>query len=90
MNILKKKSIAISKLTKKALKDKFIGRPSKGFKYLKDLEIGSAFKIPLTKTKGILIEKGVNARVIIIETRDNDNTSLGKKIISIETEVKLI
>lgn len=90
MNTLRRKARAINKLTKKALKDKFISKPSKGFKYLKDLEIGSLFEIPSIKTKGILIEKEANAKVIIIETKNNSNSSLGKKIIAIETEVKLI
>lgn len=88
MNILKKRSREIDKLTKKALKNKFISKPAKGLKYLKDLQIGSIFEIPSIKIKGILIECEANARVIIIESKNNNDSSLGKKIISGDTEVK--
>jgi|TARA_R100001530_G_scaffold42209_1_gene32156 hypothetical protein len=90
MDILKRKERAINKLVKKALKDKFISNPVKGFKYLKDLKIGSLFEIPSIKTKGILIECETNAKVIIVENKNNTDNSLGKRIISADTEVKLI
>tara|TARA_R110002051_G_C8355668_1_gene440933 strand:- start:13 stop:330 length:318 start_codon:yes stop_codon:yes gene_type:complete len=90
MNILKKKERKINKLTKKALKDKFTSNPAKGLNYLKDLQAGSLFEIPLIKMKGILIECETNAKVIIIESRNNKDNSLGKRIIAADTEVKLI
>ena len=90
MNISKRKEREINKLAKKALKNKFISSPTKGFKYLKDLEIGSLFEIPSIKIKGILIECETNAKVIIVENKNNTDNSLGKRIISADTEVKLI
>tara|TARA_R110000787_G_scaffold110460_1_gene219132 strand:+ start:316 stop:597 length:282 start_codon:yes stop_codon:yes gene_type:complete len=93
MNILRKKEIIINKLVKKALKDKFISKPPKGYKYLKDLKIGSLFEIPFSKIKGILIECETNAKVIITENGDkslSDSRSLGKKTIASKTEVKEI
>jgi len=83
MRLTKRK---INNLTKKALKDKPEWKPAKGHKYLKDLELGSLFQVG--DTKGILIECDTNAKVIITETVDDDKTSLGKKLISAQTEVK--
>tara|TARA_R100000152_G_C6781543_1_gene216261 strand:+ start:4486 stop:4773 length:288 start_codon:yes stop_codon:yes gene_type:complete len=77
---------AIDRLTKKALKDKPKWKPSKGYKYLKDLEPGTIFKVG--EMKGILLESSVNAKVIIIESAGNESSSLGKKLISAHTEVK--
>jgi len=76
----------IENLAKKALKDKPKWKPPKGYKYLKDLEPGTIFQVG--KTKGILLESNVNAKVIIIESADNESSSLGKKLISAHTEVK--
>ena len=81
----------IKTLVKRALKDGFKGKPTKGYKYLKELEKGSLFKTS-SGSKGILLDSDINARVIITETpiKENPESYLGKKIISNETEVKEI
>ena len=72
---------------KKALRDKPKSRPAKGYKYLKDLKLGSVF-ITESGMRGVLIEYNTNTKVIITEC--HDNSDLGKKIIAAETEVKEI
>ena len=83
----------IAKLATRALKDKFVVKPQKGYKYLKDLKNGSGFETP-SGTAGILIDCHTNARVIIgaaPSVRIEDRASyLGRKIISGDTEVKEI
>ena len=78
-------------LVKKALKNGFKSKPAKGYKYLKDLDIGSLWETS-SGTKGILLDSDINARVIITQTKVNDNPDsyLGKTIISNLTEVKEI
>lgn len=80
-----------STLAKRALKNGFKSKPAKGYKYLKDLPIGSMFEIS-GGTKGILLDCQVNARVIITETniKDSPESYTGKRIISDMTEVKEI
>jgi len=80
-----------STLVKRALKDGFKNKPSKGYKFLKELPIGSLFETS-SGTKGILVDSEINARVIITETpvKENPESYLGKKLISNETEVKEI
>ena len=83
------KSAKIKVLVNKALKDGFKAKPSPGKKYLKDLDVGSVFKVFLLT--GILIETTPTAaKVIIIDSKfpesDNDYY-LGKQSIGIETEV---
>jgi len=73
----------IKKLAEKALKNKPEWKPSKGYKYLKDLEPGTMFTTG--SVDGVLLECEINARVIILT--GVDNTSLGKTIIAAETEV---
>lgn len=81
----------VSTLVKRALKDGYKNKPAKGYKFLKDLPIGSLFETG-SGTKGILVDSDINARVIITETevKENPESYLGKKIISNETEVKEI
>ena len=86
MNILKKRERVING----SIDSIFTSNPAKGLNYLKDLQAGSLFEIPLIKMKGILIECETNAKVIIIESRNNKDNSLGKKVIAADTEVKLI
>ena len=80
-------ALATKRLVAKALKNKPKWKPAKGYKYLKDLKLGSLF---MTEggIKGVLIEYNVNAKVIITEC--HDKSDLGKKIIAAETEVKEI
>tara|TARA_R110002020_G_scaffold256273_2_gene469924 strand:- start:22383 stop:22637 length:255 start_codon:yes stop_codon:yes gene_type:complete len=72
----------IKKLAEKALKNKPTWKPSKGYIYLKDLEIGEMFTIG--KTTGVLLECETNAKVVILES---PSMTLGKTIIGAETEV---
>ena len=72
---------------RKALRDKPKSKPAKGYKYLKDLKLGSVFTTE-GGIRGVLIECETNAKVIITECCDNSD--LGKKIIAAETEVKEI
>ena len=83
------KSAKIKALVNKALKDGFKAKPSPGKKYLKDLDVGSVFRVFLLT--GILIETTPTAaKVIIIDSKfpesDNDYY-LGKQSIGLETEV---
>ena len=83
------KSAKIKVLVDKALKDGFKAKPSPGKKYLKDLDVGSVFRVFLLT--GILIETTPTAaKVIKIDSKfpesDNDYY-LGKQSIGLETEV---
>ena len=73
----------IKNLAQKALKNKPTWKPSKGKKYLKDLEPGKMFNAGAIC--GILLECETNARVVIVA--GSENTTLGKTIISAKTEV---
>ena len=80
----------IKTLVKYALRNGFKAKPAKGYKYLKDLPVGSLFKTS-GGMKGILIETDTNAKVIITENPCTDSDyDLGKKIIASLTEVKEI
>lgn len=78
---------------RKALKDKPIWKPQKGYKYLKDLDIGSGFRTS-SGMAGVLIECSVNAKVIIgdIPHMSNEDKKfyLGRRTIAAQTEVKEI
>ena len=83
------KSAKIKVLVDKALKDGFKAKPSPGKKYLKDLDVGSVFRVFLLT--GILIETTPTAAKVIIKDSkfpesDNDYY-LGKQSIGLETEV---
>ncbi len=80
----------IKTLVKRALKNGFKAKPARGYKYLKDIPLGSLFKTD-SGIKGILIEADTNAKVIITEHPHSSNDyELGKKIIAAQTEVKEI
>jgi len=79
----------IDRLAKKALKNSFKSKPAKGMMYLKDLPAGRMFTTS-SGTRGVLIESGVNARVVILSVNlpEEDNPYyLGKKNIAAETEI---
>tara|TARA_R100000734_G_C3315926_1_gene108154 strand:+ start:1077 stop:1328 length:252 start_codon:yes stop_codon:yes gene_type:complete len=79
----------ISTLVKRALKNGFKAKPAHGYKWLKDIPVGSMFETA-SGTRGILLDCEVNARVIITQTnvKDNPESYMGKRIISDQTEVK--
>ena len=81
----------IATLVNKALKDKPKVLPAEGYKYLKDIEIGSLFETP-SGTRGVLINAEINANVVITDvpsiSSEDKNYYLGKQIISSYTEVK--
>ena len=77
----------IKRLVNKALKDKPKYRPAKGFKFLKDLKIGSLFATE-SGMRGVLISCETNATIIVTKSYNSDQ--LGKKYISSNTEVKEI
>ena len=83
------KSAKIKALVNRALKNGFKPKPSPGKKYLKDLEVGSVFKVFLLT--GILIETTPTAaKVIIIDSKFPEKDSdyyLGKQSIGLRTEV---
>ena len=72
----------IKNLAIKALKDKPEWKPTKGYKYLEELEPGTMFSTG--SMNGILLECYTNAKVIILES---NSMTLGKTIISAKTEV---
>ena len=71
------------------IKDGFKAKPAHGYKWLKDIPVGSMFETA-SGTRGILLDCEVNARVIITQTnvKENPESYMGKKIISSTTEVK--
>ena len=90
-NLLAIKHRQAARLANKALKNGFKTKPSKGYKFLEDLELGSYF-VTHTRMKGILIECETNAKVIITEvpntSPEDRNYYLGKQIIGTKTEVR--
>jgi len=78
----------INRLAKKALKNGVKNTPAKGYKFLKDLSIGSLFQTQSGQMRGVLISCDVNATVIV--TKSHDKAELGKKLIASYTEVKEI
>ena len=81
----------IKNLVNKALNDGPEWGPSKGYKYLKDISLGSKFKTG--SVEGILLNVNKSAaRVLITDVLfGNDNEKkyyMGKQIISSNTEVK--
>ena len=81
----------ISTLVKRALKDGFKTNPAPGYKYLKDIRVGSLFETG-SGERGILLDSEINAKVVITHTevKDYPDYYLGKRLISNETEVKEI
>ena len=81
----------ISTLVKRALKDGFKKKQAPGYKYLKDIPVGSLFETG-SGERGILLDSEINAKVVITltEVKDYPDYYLGKRLISNETEVKEI
>ena len=81
----------ISTLVKRALKDGFKTKPAPGYKYLKDIPVGSLFETG-SGERGILLDSEINAKVVITHTevKDYPDYYLGKRLISNETEAKEI
>lgn len=96
MQLKRKKKLtnkSIAKIVNKALKNGPKVFPAKGYKYLKDLPVGSLFETS-SKMRGILIYCEINAKVIITDVPDieqeDKNYYLGKQTISGHTEVKQV
>lgn len=96
MQLKRKKKLtnkSIAKIVNKALKNGPKVFPAKGYKYLKDLPVGSLFETS-SKMRGILIHCEINAKVIITDVPDieqeDKNYYLGKQTISGHTEVKQV
>ena len=89
--LISENNMKTSTLVKRALKNGFKSKPPKGYKYLKELPVGSLFETG-SGTRGILLDSDINARVVITETavKDYPEYYLGKKITSNDTEVKEI
>ena len=83
------KTVTTKVLVKRALKKGFKSKPPPGKKYLKNLEIGSIFKVGLLT--GILISiTPTAAKVLIIDSKHHESDNdyyLGKQSIGLETEV---
>jgi len=83
------KTVTTKVLVKRALKKGFNSKPPPGKKYLKNLEIGSIFKVGLLT--GILISiTPTAAKVLIIDSKhheSDDNYYLGKQSIGLESEI---
>ena len=83
------KTVTTKVLVKRALKKGFKSKPPPGKKYLKNLKIGSIFKVGLLT--GILISiTPTAAKVLIIDSKhheSDDNYYLGKQSIGLESEV---
>lgn len=83
----------LSNLTKKALNDGPEWGPSKGYKYLKDIPLGSKFKTG--RVEGILLDVNKSAaKVLITDTKfrneDDKKYYIGKQTIAPNTEVKVL
>ena len=93
INTLQRKYRKIKKLADKALYDKFITSPVKGYVFLKDLEPGDKFRTP-SGLKGIFIKCQTNATVLVTEvpgiSEEDKSYYTGKRSIAAETEVQLI
>ena len=85
----KKSDLWIKRLTKKALKNKPQWKPSPGYTYLEDVNIGELV-LTSSNCKAILVDKGdASASVIITETPIDDKGFLGKQRWALKTEVKI-
>ena len=77
---------------RKALKNKPKWKPSKGFKYLKDVQIGNLIELN-NGTKAVLISiTPSSAQVLVVNApnKENGDYYTGKHLWSLETEVKEI
>ena len=83
----------IKNLVNKALNDGPEWGPSKGYKYLKDISLGSKFKTG--SVEGILLDVNKSAaKVLITDTKfrndDDRKYYVGKQTIAPNTEVKVL
>ena len=86
-NILKKSQA--NRLAKKALKNKPKWKPSPGYTYLEDVNIGELVQTS-SNCKAILVDKGdASASVIITDTPIEDKGFLGHQRWALKTEVKI-
>ena len=86
-NTLKKSQA--DKLAKKALKNKPKWKPSPGYIYLQDVNIGELVSTG-SNCKAILVDKGdASASVIITDTPTEDKGFLGHQRWALKTEVKI-
>ena len=82
----------IKRLVKKALNNGPKNNPAKGYKYLRDLELGSLFETQ-SGVRGVLISCDINAKVIVTDVKCDEESRgyyLGKQIFAAKTEVKEI
>jgi len=80
------------RLVKKALKNKPKWKPAKGYKYLKDLKLGSLFETQ-SGMRGVLIYCDINAKIIVTNVKGEEKDKsyyLGRQTIAAQTEVKEI
>ena len=86
------KTVTTKSLVKKALKNGFNMKPSKGKQFLETLEVGSFFDTG--SCRGILIDLSPSAaRVLIVDVdirEDDMNYYIGKQSIAPKTEVERI
>tara|TARA_R100000742_G_C4265918_1_gene83990 strand:- start:595 stop:840 length:246 start_codon:yes stop_codon:yes gene_type:complete len=78
----------VKRLATKALKDKPKWKPSKGYKYLEDCEVGEVVKIPSCGLEAIKIVTNPGQTTVIV-TECPDKTGLGKRYWGNQTEVKV-
>ena len=88
---LKHKTITprrIKNLVKKALKDKLVCKPAKGYIYLQDLKTGDRFTCG--NSKGIFINSNQSSALVVITEYlgNNDNYHLGQQRWACKTENK--
>lgn len=86
---LSKKLKLIQKLKIKALKNKPIWKPSKGYMYLQDVEIGTVVTIPSCKLEAIKIQTNEGQTTVIVTKCFNDKEGFGKTWWANKTEVKI-
>ena len=82
----------IKRLVKKALNNGPKSNPVKGYKYLKDLKLGSLFETQ-SGVRGVLISCDINAKVIVTDVKCDEESRgyyLGKQTFAAQTEVKEI
>ena len=91
----KEKQISTKKLVKKALKNGFKMKPSKGYVYLATIKSGEMFEV-IDGTKGIHIESNDCRSVVIVteclsaRTEEDKRYYLGKQNWAPKTEVRRI
>ena len=84
---LLKKQKSARVLATKALKDKPVLKPSKGYVYLEDCNVGQVVTIPNIEIEAIKIETNPGQTTVIV-TECKDTAGLGKRFWANKTEVK--